>query len=102
MQPARHAYGALLLEQGHVEQAVVVYRADLGIDDTLPRALRHPKNVWALHGYHECLTRLGRAGEASIFEQQLKTALAKADVLIRSSCFCRIGTVTETPAADCC
>ncbi len=30
MQPARHAYGALLLEQGLVGEAEAVYRADLG------------------------------------------------------------------------
>ena len=35
MQPARHALGALLLEQGQVEEAAAVYRADLGLDDTL-------------------------------------------------------------------
>ena len=36
MQPTRHAYGALLFEQGHVAQAPAVYTADLGVDDTLP------------------------------------------------------------------
>ena len=30
MQPTRHALGALLLEQGRVEEAEAVYRADLG------------------------------------------------------------------------
>ena len=60
MQPTRHAYGALLLEQGRVEEAEAVYRADLGLDDTLARACQHPGNVWSLHGYHECLTRLGK------------------------------------------
>src|SRR5687768_17844522 len=55
MQPTRHAYGALLLEQGRVEEAEAVYRADLGLDGTLPRPLQHPGNVWALHGFHECL-----------------------------------------------
>ncbi len=30
MQPTRHAYGALLLEQGRVEEAETVYAADLG------------------------------------------------------------------------
>ena len=30
MQPARHALGALLLEQGYVEEALSTYRADLG------------------------------------------------------------------------
>ncbi|KAJ5578469.1 uncharacterized protein N7459_007433 [Penicillium hispanicum] len=89
MQPTRHALGALLLEQSRVEEALDVYAADLGIDDSLPRALRHPNNVWALHGYHECLTKLGRTSEARIVAPQLKLALAMADVPIQSSCFCR-------------
>ncbi|KAA8648301.1 hypothetical protein EYZ11_001966 [Aspergillus tanneri] len=92
MQPTRHAYGALLLEQGHVEDAAAVYKADLGMDDTLPRPLQHPNNVWALHGYHECLRKLGRTGEADIVQQQLKLAAATADVPICSSCFCRRST----------
>ncbi|GAA3309577.1 hypothetical protein GCM10020295_74580 [Streptomyces cinereospinus] len=37
MQPTRHAYGALLLEQGRLTEAEAVYRADLGLDATLPR-----------------------------------------------------------------
>ncbi|KAJ5292032.1 hypothetical protein N7478_001283 [Penicillium angulare] len=90
MQPTRHALGALLIEQGRVEEAAEVYAADLGIDQLLPRALRHPNNVWALHGYHECLSRLGRIAEARIIEPQLTLALAMADVPIRSSCFCRL------------
>jgi tetratricopeptide (TPR) repeat protein len=94
MQPTRHAYGALLLEQGQVEKAAEVYGADLGMDDTLPRALQHPNNVWSLHGYHECLTRLGRSAEARIIQQQLRLAVATADVPIRSSCFCRLECCT--------
>ena len=39
MQPTRHALGALLLEQGRVEEAEAVYRADLGLDGTLSRRL---------------------------------------------------------------
>jgi tetratricopeptide (TPR) repeat protein len=92
MQPTRHAYGALLLEQGRVPEAEAVYRADLGFDDTLPRAYQHPGNVWSLHGYHECLVRLGKPGEAKIIEQQLKLAAARADVPVENSCFCRRGT----------
>jgi tetratricopeptide (TPR) repeat protein len=90
MQPARHAYGALLLEQGLVVQAEAVYRADLGLDRTLPRACQHPGNVWSLHGYHECLIRLGRHEQAGIIEQQLTIAAAAADVPIHSSCYCRM------------
>ncbi|KAJ6104910.1 hypothetical protein N7486_003599 [Penicillium sp. IBT 16267x] len=89
MQPTRHALGALLLEQGRVEEAADIYAADLGIDQSLPRALRHPNNVWALHGYHECLNKLGRMAEARILGPQLRLALAMADLPIRASCFCR-------------
>jgi len=99
MQPARHALGALLLEQGHVEEAEAVYRADLGLDDTLARACQHPANVWSLHGYHECLTRLGKQEQAGIIAQQLKIAAAYADVPIASSCYCRL-TPAGQPAAD--
>jgi tetratricopeptide (TPR) repeat protein len=95
MQPARHAYGALLLEQGRVEQAEAVYRADLGLDDTLARACQHPGNVWSLHGYHECLTRLGKHELAGVIGQQLKIAGAHADVPIRSSCYCRMATAAD-------
>jgi len=90
MQPSRHAYGALLLEQGHIEPAAAVYRADLGMDNTLPRALQHPNNVWALHGYHECLMKLGRIAEAQTLALNLKLAMAAADVPIAASCFCRL------------
>ena len=90
MQPTRHAYGALLLEQGRVAEAEAVYRADLGFDDTLPRACQHPGNVWSLHGYHECLVRLGKLGEARIIEQQLRFAAALADTPVTASCFCRL------------
>ncbi|KAJ5767331.1 uncharacterized protein N7511_004947 [Penicillium nucicola] len=92
MQPTRHALGALLLEQGRVEEAFMVYAADLGMEPTLPRALRHPMNVWASHGYHECLVKLGRKAEARAFASQLKYCLARADVPIKSSCFCRLET----------
>ncbi|GMK54785.1 hypothetical protein CspeluHIS016_0113710 [Cutaneotrichosporon spelunceum] len=88
MVPPRHALGALLLEAGRVSDAAQVYADDLGITDTLPRALRHPKNVWALHGYHECLVRLGRA-EACGVKRELDAALAGTDVVVESSCLCR-------------
>jgi tetratricopeptide (TPR) repeat protein len=89
MQPTRHAYGALLLEQGRVEEALALYAADLGVYPTLPRACQHPNNVWSLHGYNECLVRLGRGEEAARIKPQLDRALGAADIEIRSSCFCR-------------
>jgi tetratricopeptide (TPR) repeat protein len=90
MQPTRHAYGALLLEQGRVAEAEAMYRADLGFDDTLPRAYQHLGNIWSLHGYHECLVKLGKAGEAQIIEQQLRFAAAMADTPVQASCYCRL------------
>jgi hypothetical protein len=91
MQPTRHAYGALLLEQGRVEEAARVYEADLGLDPTLSRACQHPGNLWSLHGYHECLQALGRSAEAAIIGRQLELAQARADVPVRASCACRMG-----------
>ncbi|KAI1139336.1 TPR domain protein [Hypoxylon sp. FL0543] len=89
MQPPSHALGALLMEQGHFDQAVEVYAEDLGIGGKLPRALQHPKNVWALHGYHECLVKLGRVEEAKAIKPQLDAAIAGADIPIKASCYCR-------------
>ncbi|MEM7429185.1 MAG: tetratricopeptide repeat protein [Pseudomonadota bacterium] len=89
MQPTRHALGALLLEQGRYEEAEAVYRADLGLDATLSRACQHPNNVWSLHGLYECLQRRGETVEAPHIKQQLDRAVARAEVPIRSSCYCR-------------
>jgi tetratricopeptide (TPR) repeat protein len=89
MQPARHAYGALLLDQDRVAEAEAVYRGDLGLDDALPRPCQHPGNVWSLHGYHECLMRLGKHEQAKVIGQQLKVAIARADIHIGASCYCR-------------
>jgi len=92
MQPVRHAYAALKIERGELEEALSTYAADLGYNGSLPRAVQHPNNVWALHGYHECLMKLGRKDEAAIIQPQLRLALAVADVDISSSCFCRLET----------
>ena len=89
MQPARHALGALLLEQDRVDEAEVVYRADLGLDQTLSRACQHPNNLWSLHGLHECLTRRGETTESLLIKQQLGQALARAEVSVHASCYCR-------------
>ena len=89
MQPTRHALGALLLEQGHVEEAEAVYRADLGYDGKLARARQHPENVWSLHGLHECLARRRDTVEAPLVKARLDLALARTEVPIRASCLCR-------------
>jgi hypothetical protein len=74
---------------------MAVYRADLGLDRTLSRVKRHPDNVWSLHGYVECLRRLGRHDELKSAQLRLDVAAARADARIAASCFCRVGH-------DCC
>ncbi|NEB13940.1 hypothetical protein G3I32_34785 [Streptomyces coelicoflavus] len=99
--PARHPYGALLLEQGHVEEAAETYRADLRMDQSLTRWRAHPNNVWALHGYHECLTQLGRHEEARQLAILRDIAVGAADIEIGASCFCRL-TAFEDETPGCC
>jgi tetratricopeptide (TPR) repeat protein len=80
MQPAAHALGALLLEQGRLDEAEAVYRDDLA---------RHPGNGWSLHGLAECLERRGAVEEAARAQEAFRAAWAAADVTLRGSCFCR-------------
>ena len=89
MQPARHALGALLMDSQLFEEAEAVYRADLGLDDTLARACQHPGNVWSLHGLYECLVRRGEQTEALHVKLSLDLAAARATIPIQASCFCR-------------
>lgn len=93
MQPTRHALGALLMDAKKFEEAETVYRADLGLDDTLPRACQHPRNVWSLHGLDECLKRRGEPLERRYIKLSLDQALARAEVPIRASCYCRSKSV---------
>jgi len=85
MQPTRHALGALLLEQGEFEEAEQVYRADLGLDQTLSRASQHPNNLWSLHGLHQCLLQRGEQAESVIIGQQLDLALARSQVPVAAN-----------------
>ncbi len=88
-QPTRHALGALLMEAGNYDEAEAIYRADLGLDGKLPRPSQHPRNVWALHGLHECLQRRGETAEFPHVSVLLDQAIARADIPIRASCLCR-------------
>jgi tetratricopeptide (TPR) repeat protein len=89
MQPTRHALGALLMDARQFDEAEAVYRADLGLDGTLARPCQHPRNVWSLHGLHECLVRRGEHTEARHLKLLLDQAIARATVPIRASCYCR-------------
>ncbi len=90
MQPARHALGALLLEQGRIEDARQVYMDDLGLSDTLVSTSQHVDNLWSLHGLVESLERLGEKRQARLFRFRLNLAMARADVPINASCACRL------------
>jgi len=92
MQPVRHALGALLLEQGRVAEAEVVYREDLGLAGNLPRAQIHPDNVWALRGLLNCLERHGETVESKLIRQRVELTAARADMSVAVSCFCARGT----------
>jgi len=89
MQPTRHALGALLMDAQLYDEAEKVYRADLGLDQTLPRACQHPRNVWSLHGLDECLRRRGETAERTHITLLLDQAVVRAEVPIQSSCYCR-------------
>ena len=88
MQPTRHALGALLFEQGRVEEAEAVYREDLGLGGTLPRSQIHPDNVWAMRGLYQCLIARGAEAEAALLKRRLDVVEARADAPVRASCFC--------------
>ena len=90
MQPARHALGALLLEQGHVAEAKQIYMDDLGLSDTLVSTSQHHDNLWSLHGLVECLEREGDSQQAKLMRDRLNLAKARADVRVNASCACRL------------
>jgi len=83
MMPVSHSLGALLLDRNQAEEAEAVYRADLKL---------HPMNGWALHGLSESLRQQGRDKEADAVSAQFRTAWMRADVTIKSSCYCRKGS----------
>ncbi len=98
IQPTRHALGALLFEQGRVEEAEAVYREDLGLGGTLSRATIHPDNVWSLRGLHQCLKARGAgdSAEGRLIKQRLDLAAARADVPVAASCFCAQSAMKAT------
>ena len=89
MHPPRHALGALLLEQDEYQEAELIYRTDLGLNNQLQRCAQHPRNVWSLHGLVECLRHRRAEDELAVYEPMLASALAKTDVPISSSCMCK-------------
>ena len=100
MMPSRHALGALLLEQGHIDEAASTYEADLGLNDTVIRSNQHPDNVWALTGLYECYVKQGKKREARMLKPRRDFALARADSNIGVSCFCSSSNKRPTATAE--
>lgn len=90
MQPTRHALGALLLEQGRIDEAKAVYLEDLGLGGDLSRAQIHPDNIWSLRGLNDCLSARGQdmTVEGRLIAQRLALAESRADRPVGASCFC--------------
>ena len=80
MMPVRHALGALLLDQGLLQDAEAVYNEDLKL---------HPNNGWALKGLVECYELSGREEEAAATLEKFNAAWKRSDIEITASCYCR-------------
>ena len=80
MQPVRHILGALLLEQGHVEEAEEVYRADIKL---------WKDNMWGLLGLKLCLEARGdTSGELEEVTALFNERSSRADIVPAKTCFC--------------
>ena len=79
MMPARHVLGALLVEQGEVAEAEIIYREDLK---------QYKDNLWSLLGLYQALKQQGKTEEAELVQAAFQKASARADVKIQASCLC--------------
>ena len=80
MQPVRHILGALLLEQGEVEEAEAVYHADIDL---------WKDNMWGLLGLKLCLEARGdTSGELEKVTSQFEERSSRADIIPAKTCFC--------------
>ena len=85
MQPIRHALGALMLEQGRVDEALEVYNADLDM---------WRNNMWGSLGKKLCLEKKVADGAADLqgdldsATAAFKTASQYADAVPAATCFC--------------
>ena len=80
MMPVRHALGALLLEQGQVDEALECYEADIKL---------WKNNMWGLLGKKQCLEAKGAsADEIAAAQAAFDTAAQHADAKPEKTCFC--------------
>ena len=95
MQPTRHALGAILLEMNRPEEALELYKQDLGLAPGLNRTVIHIKNIWAMLGVVDCHKMMKKPVDPH-FQMELDIALARADKSIKASCFCRVSLCDKT------
>ena len=88
MQPVRHILGALLLEQGELDEAEEVYRADIEL---------WKDNMWGLLGLKLCLEERGDDTE-ELAEVSKKFLLrsSRADILPAKTCFCTQDSIDDS------
>ncbi|MBV6459656.1 MAG: hypothetical protein HONBIEJF_02807 [Fimbriimonadaceae bacterium] len=79
IQPVRHTLGALLVREGRYQEAIQVYREDLG---------KWPNNGWSLYGMAMSLKGVGDQQGAAKYENAFAKTWSRADVPITSSCLC--------------
>jgi tetratricopeptide (TPR) repeat protein len=82
MLPVRHSLGASLMQAGRYAEAEQVYRADLK---------KTPDNGWSLYGLADSLEVQGKKAEAKKVRARFAEIWARADTVIKSSCFCQPG-----------
>ena len=82
IQPVRHALGAALTTSGRHAEAEKVFREDLR---------RTPSNGWALYGLARVLELRNQKAESKQVRAEFEQVWQKADVEIKSACFCQQG-----------
>ncbi len=88
MQPVRHILGALLLEQGELDEAEEVYRADIEL---------WKDNMWGLLGLKLCLEERGDdTGELAEISQKFLDRSSRADILPAKTCFCAQESIDDS------
>ena len=80
MQPVRHILGALLLEQGHIDEAEQVYRDDISL---------WKDNMWGLLGLKLCLeAKEDTTGELEEVTKLFNERSSRADIIPTKTCYC--------------
>jgi tetratricopeptide (TPR) repeat protein len=80
--PARHALGAALLQASEFAEAEAIFREDLK---------RLPDNGWGLYGLMRSLEGQKKTHETRAIEDRFDGAWKRADIRIKSPCFCLPG-----------